>query len=483
MAWSEEFPEALTHPLETVPVPKPHYDSVDPFTHRYFDAEANQIFTEDARIAYQGLMEAALARGLVKQGVIEAGVADAIEASRYGIDAQEVTEHERAVTKHDIRALGDIMRQGLPEGDQRWLHFAATSYDIISNASALQYRDAMDLIILPRTLAAMEELANLVEEHAGTPQVGRTHLQNGVPTTFGHAVAKTLHRLDEAFPKLVSVRDGLRGKFSGAVGAYNSSELFVDDPLALEKDILEEVGLEPAEYSTQVVMPDQTVRLANELKTVSAILANLGRDIRLLAATEISEVEESFSANQVGSSTMAQKKNPINAENIEGFLDLANGLGVMIDQQMMTDLQRDLTDSAPSRFNHFLILTVARQLKTARALAAGLGVFPERMMHNMIETTHGAIAGEPLYLILQRYGVPDGHTVSKQIAHSMEEGELFGDKAPEHPVVKQLWDRFTDAERAAIVSPQINYLGAAEEVAKDIAMTARRTIAAYRKSQ
>lgn len=479
MVWSEQFPEALSHPLESVPEPQPHYDSIDPFSHRYFDIEVSRIFSEDARIAYQGLMESALARGLVKQGLIDPEIADAIEASRYAVDAKEVTEHERAVTKHDVRALGDIMRSELGEEAQRWLHFAATSYDIISNATTLQYRDAMDLVILPRTIAAMESLAALVETHADTNQVGRTHIQNGVPTTFGHAMAKALHRLNESFPKLVVARDNLRGKFSGAVGAYNASGLFVSDPFALEVDVLDEVGLEPAEYSTQVVMPDQTVRLANELKTVSGILANLGRDIRLLSATEIAEVAESFSAEQVGSSTMAQKRNPINSENLEGFLDLATGLTVMIDQQMMTDLQRDLTDSAPSRFNSMLFATIARQLKTARTLVSGLGVFPEVMMLNMTETTRGAIASEALYLTLQRHGVLDGHKVAKEIAHSMQKGVRFSEAALGHPIVQALWDNFSEGERAAIVTPETHYLGSAEVVANKVASTARHIIAAY----
>jgi adenylosuccinate lyase len=291
------------------------FAGIDPFDARYYEPEIAKYLSERSRIAFQAYVEAALAHTLADYEICSAPIAETIEKAAQKITAEEVYAEEQ-LTKHDVKALVNCLKRHAGPKASPYVHFSATSYDIISTAQSLQLQAATRELVIPRLLALEKTLIDLAEKYATTTQIGRTHGQHGVPITFGFAVSEYISRLGESILAIEALAAELKGKFSGAVGSYNALSLFVDDPLKFEKDLLAKVNLEPAPHSTQIVPAENTVRLIDELAIAAGIMANLAHDMRHLQRSEIAEVRERFEKGQTGSSTMAHKRNPINFENV-----------------------------------------------------------------------------------------------------------------------------------------------------------------------
>src|SRR5665213_2361027 len=290
------------------PSPSPNYSSIDPLDGRYYDPEIARYLSESSRIAYQAYVEAALARALAEFGVCTPEIAAQIEDATAKVTAEAVAEQEKT-TKHDVKALVNVIKAGLPEEAKPYVHFGATSYDIVATAMSLQLRAAVNELVLPRLVALEKTLLELTKNYAETVQIGRTHGQHAVPITFGFAMAEYVSRLGSSISSLKVLSGKLKGKFSGAVGAYNALGLFVDDPVKFEKTVLGYLDLEPAPYSTQIIPAENIIRLLDELAITAGIMANLSHDMRHLQRSEIAEIHESFEPGQTGSSTMAHKRN------------------------------------------------------------------------------------------------------------------------------------------------------------------------------
>lgn len=447
---------------------KPNYDSIDPFDGRYFDEEVNSVLSERERIIYQAEVEAALAMTLAEFDICGKEIANEIHAATKKVTAEEVYEEEKT-TRHDIKALVNVIKNNISDGAKPYVHFGATSYDIIANAQVLQMRDATDKVIVPRLKKLLKILVGLTEKYADTPQIGRTHGQHGVPITFGFAIAQYVSRLGGSIKAIEDLSAGLCGKFSGATGSYNALSVFVDDPLKFEQAVLNKVGLKPSEASTQIAPPEYIIRLIDEMTIASGILANIGHDMRHLARTEIAEVREKFEAGQTGSSTMAHKMNPWNFENLISMHKQ------MISQQLNANLnltsehQRDLTDSANSRFYVLVPAILANMAKRAARVMGKVEVNEDQMQKNL-QMTGGAIAAEPLYLLLEKHGHSAAHEVAKRVAHSaLEKGVTLAEEAKNDSEAKEYWAKFTDKEKQIIENPEKYYLGLAAKKAKAIA--------------
>jgi adenylosuccinate lyase len=450
-------------------------DAVDPLDGRYYDAQIAQHLSERTRVTYQAYLEAALAHTLADFGVCSQEAASQIEAASTKVTIEEVYAEEQT-TKHDVKALVNCIKKQIPETAQPYVHFGATSYDIVSSASALQLRGAMQGLILPRLKTLVDTLADLAEKYADTVQIGRSHGQHGVPITFGFAIAEYVSRLGESSQRIEELASQLRGKFSGAMGAYNALSLFVDDPIKFEKSILAKVGLEPAAYSTQIVPAENVVRLLDELTACSGIMANLSHDMRHLQRTEITETRERFEPGQTGSSTMAHKRNPWNFENVVSMNKQVVGQIVNAQLNLASEHQRDLTDSASARFYGITVACVASMAARLNRIMSKIEVDEEAMKRNL-KMTGGAIAAEPLYLLFEKYGHTTAHEKAKNLAHdalakNLPLSEIVG-KDPEAAVY---WQKFTETERAIIQNPELHYTGLATQ-------KARAVVAAWRKRE
>ena len=465
--------------LQPIVLPEPtesgRFSAVDPLDGRYYDAETAKYLSEATRITFQAHIEAALAHALADVGVCSQAVADEIDAARFKLRVENVAAEER-ITKHDVKAIVNTIKRELSETAQPYVHFGATSYDIVSTAMSLQLRTAVRELVLPRLQALQDTLLELTDRYADTVQIGRTHGQHAVPITFGFMLSGYVSRLGDSMQALDELAGLLRGKFSGAVGSYNALSVFVADPMAFEEKVLGLVGLEPAPASTQIVPAEGYIRLLDELAVTAGIMANLSHDMRNLQRTEIGEVRERFEPGQTGSSTMAHKRNPWNFENIIGMWKQVTAQIVNANLNISSEHQRDLTDSSSARFYAISLASVASMASRLQSVMSKIEVDTEAMERNL-HLTQGAIAAEPLYLLLEKYGHTTAHEVSKQLAHeALERKVSLYDAAESSDEIASYWAKFTDREKDLIKNPETAYTGLAAQKARKIhaAWTARK---------
>jgi adenylosuccinate lyase len=333
------------------------FQNISPIDHRYsisekavFDALAPWI-SEEASIAACAKAEIALviAHLTIRDHAPPYAVRQALEQIAAEIESAEVYAEEEK-TRHNIRALVNVLKRKVPAEFAPLVHLGATSVDILDTSLAYRMAGVTRNVALPLLKKLERLLCDVAEREAETPQVGRTHGQHAVPITLGFAIAEYVSRLGKSIIEIERRSQGLKGKLSGAVGAYNATSMIVRDPEELERLYLAELGLEPSEHSTQLVEPEYLLRLLLEFNTAFGIIANLADDLRNLQRSEIGEVREGFAADQVGSSTMPQKRNPWNSEHVKSlwkaFMPRVNTF--FMDQ--ISEHQRDLSNSASQRF-------------------------------------------------------------------------------------------------------------------------------------
>ncbi len=383
---------------------------VCPLDFRYGRAELTSLFTEEARLAYLLRVEAALARAHADLGHIPKTAADEVEkkATPKYVKLARVKAIEAEI-RHDLMAVVRALEDACVGEAGGYVHLGATSYDIIDTGVALQIRDALDEIeaSLRRLLTALTKLSS---KHRTTVMMGRTHGQAAVPTTFGYKmivfaaeVGRHLDRLAEARPRICA------GKMSGAVGTAAG---FGEDAGKLETRVMEKLRLRPEEAATQIVGRDRYVELFALCANVATSMEKFATEVRNLQRTEIAEAAEAFDVKkQVGSSTMAQKQNPVVSEQVSGLARLVRANVHPAMDNAIQWHERDLANSSAERFlvPHALILTDWVVAKMADVFE-GLRVFPDRMRENL-EATGGLVMAESLLLALSRKGV------SRQKAH------------------------------------------------------------------
>jgi adenylosuccinate lyase len=437
-----------------------NFDSIDPLDGRYFNEKTAKYLSERSRITYQAYVEAALAQTLADFKICSRSIGNEIEKSARTVKAESVYVEEQT-TKHDIKALVNCIKKPLSNQAKPYVHFGATSYDIIATANVLQMRDSLQELVIPGLEALEHTLINLSERYAKSLQIGRTHGQHAVPITFGFALSEYVSRLGISILALKDLSNELSGKFSGAVGAYNALSIFIDNPLDFEKQLLEKISLKPAEYSSQIIPPEGLIRIIDELTITAGIMANIGHDMRHLQRTEIGEIRERFEKGQTGSSTMAHKRNPWNFENVVSMSKQVMAQCLNANLNITSEHQRDLTDSASSRFYTLALAGVVSMAERLNRILSKIEVDEQAMQRNL-EMTGGAIAAEPLYLILEKYGHVNAHEKSKSLAHSaLSKNAPLKDMIISDKEAASYWQKFTLQEKNIITSPEKYYVGLA----------------------
>ena len=392
------------------------FENLSPLDHRYyqanrslFEALANQL-SERAAVSYCLEVEIALLRAHLRaSGGLTDDAQRQVAALRHLVTADAVAAEE-AKTHHNVRALVNVIQRNLSSELATWVHVGATSVDILDTAQSLRIRDAVQGVVLPQLCDLVLELVERAREHAETAQVGRTHGRHAVPITFGYALTEYVSRLGKCAKEIADRAGDLRGKLSGAVGAYNAMSVVTADPITLEREVLKELGLAPSEYTTQLVEPEYLLRLLLEINTAFGIIANLADDLRHLQRSEIDEVRENFSTTQVGSSTMPQKRNPWNCEHIKSLWKAFMPRVQSFFMDQISEHQRDLSNSASSRFVGEFIAGFAAAVARTREVIRGLGVDDQRMAVNM-RLGKDLVLAEPAYICLALAGRADAHEV------------------------------------------------------------------------
>ena len=419
---------------------KGRFSFFSPTDYRYSVEDLKPYLTEEAFIKYKAKVEAALAKVLAKRGFISWEIANEIVQGASSITVEEVYEEERRI-KHDIRALVNCIRNKVSQEAKPYVHLFATSYDIVDTANALRYKDTL--------------------------QIGRTHGQHAEPITFGFAIAQYVDRWGKRIFKLKEATENLVGKFSGAVGAYNASSLFVDNPEELENAVLSELGLKPANISTQVLPPEPTVDFCHAIISSFGVLANFCDDMRNLQRSEIAEVGEEFEERQVGSSTMPQKRNPINFENVKSMWKAFMPRMVTIYSDQISEHQRDLTNSCSQRYLPELLVGFSSSIRRVIKVSSKLQVDRCNMLKNF-KMSEAVIIAEPLYILLASLGHPDAHECVRRLTiKSLEANRSLSVMAMEEESLKPYLEKFTDSQKEIVSSPS-KYTGIASKKAERV---------------
>ncbi len=441
------------------------FDSVSPLDFRYYgqDRALQEVLdpyvTERGRVASEAMVEAAATRVLARRGICSQAVADEVAAAVEQITPEEVAAEEARI-QHNIRALVNCIQRRVSEAARPYVHFTLTSFDVVDTATAWRLKQAALRVIVPQLIELQRVLIDLARREKDTLQIGRTHGQHAVPVTFGFAIAEYVSRLGRRIERLRQAAEDMRGKISGAVGAYNASGLFFDDPVGFETEVLAELDLKPSLHSTQIVEAEYVTDYVHALISAFGVLANLADDMRNLQRTEIGEVGEAFEAQQVGSSTMPHKRNPWNFENVKSMWKAFMPRMITVYMDQISEHQRDLTNSASARFIPEVIVGLVSTTRRLHRIMSRLVTDKERMAANFA-LTQGMIAAEPAYILLAAHGHPDAHeAVRKLTLQAQQTGRPLGEVLFADQELQPYLAQFTE-EQLAVLRDPAQYTGIA----------------------
>ncbi|MDR2792118.1 MAG: adenylosuccinate lyase [Treponema sp.] len=458
------------------------FHNISPIDHRYsisekmlFDALVPWI-SEEASIKACVKAEIALVIAHLRmRGRLTPALRSALEKAGDGVEPDEVYAEEEK-TRHNIRALVNVLKKKTPPEAAPLVHLGATSVDILDTSLSYRMKHVTQEVVLPNLRKLELLLCNVAEEEAETPQVGRTHGQHAVPITVGFAIAEYVSRLGKSILEIEKRSTELKGKLAGAVGAYNATAMIVKDPEALERWYLSELGLEPSEHATQLVEPEYLLRLLLEFNTAFGIIANLADDLRNLQRSEIGELREGFAAEQVGSSTMPQKRNPWNSEHVKSLWKAFMPRVQTFFMDQISEHQRDLSNSASQRFIADYVAGFCMAVSRMIGVIEGIGVDRERLSANL---RGGGIPGggmaEPAYILLAETGVSDAHEIIRTITLSAEQEKVsFADALAKRPdvlerIAGKLAELGLEKDALSFFKHPERYRGLAAEKAKALA--------------
>ncbi|MGQ9686052.1 MAG: adenylosuccinate lyase [Thiobacillaceae bacterium] len=331
-------------------------------------------------------------------------------------DANRVKEIERT-TNHDVKAVEYFLKERLAGNAEvmrvkEFIHFACTSEDINNLAHGLMLRDARAQVLLPALAGVRQKLAILAVELADLPMLSRTHGQPASPTTLGKELANVVYRLDRGIERLAGVQ--VLGKINGAVGNYNAHLAAYPevDWERFARRFVESLGLAFNPYTIQIEPHDWMAELFDACARVNTVLIDLDRDVWTYIS--LGYFRQKVKAGEVGSSTMPHKVNPIDFENSEGNLGLANALLRHLAEKLpISRMQRDLTDSTVLRnmgaaLGHALI-----GYASCRRGLDKLEANPQRLAEDL--DANWEVLAEPIQTVMRRYGVENPYEQLKAL--------------------------------------------------------------------
>ena len=337
-------------------------------------------------------------------------------------NAAEVKAIE-ATTNHDVKAIEYWLKQRFAHNAEvhavgEFIHFACTSEDINNLSHALMLRQARDEVLLPQLREIAAKLQQMAHALAAVPMMSRTHGQPATPTTMGKEIANVLARLQRQIQQLAAQE--FLGKINGAVGNYNAHLVAypdVDWEQHCQKFVEKSLGLTFNPYTIQIEPHDYMAELFQTVSRINTILIDFNRDI--WGYISMGYFKQKVKAGEVGSSTMPHKVNPIDFENSEGNLGMANAvLGFLAEKLPVSRWQRDLTDSTVLRNMGvgagYALLGWAAHLRGLNKLEAN----PAAMLADLNATWE--LLAEPIQTVMRRYAVPQAYEQLKALTRGKD---------------------------------------------------------------
>jgi adenylosuccinate lyase len=432
--------------------------AIHPIDYRYGTAEMKHVWSQENRLAKLLQTEAALARAEADMGLIPADAAEIISESIASVKPERVDEIEAEIS-HDMMAVVVAISEKCRGDAGKWVHFGATSNDILDTATALQIKDAIE-IFEDKLKVLLRTLVNQAEAHKQNVCCARTHGQIGIPTTYGlrfaiwaAEISRHIDRLHQLTPRVTV------GQVTGAVGTQAS---FGKSGILVQKLTMQCLGIGSVDVSNQIIQRDRHAEFVMWMANTVTTLDKIGIEIRTLQRSEIAELEESFGKKQVGSSTMPHKRNPVKSEQICG---LARIVRAMVEPELLNNTlwdERDLTNSSSERvvFPEACVLT-DHILKLGISVLENLKFYPENIRRNL-ELLKGLNMGEAVMIELAKRGVgrQEAHELVRIAAMKAHEtGQHFKNVLLETPAIANY---LTAADIENLINPD-KYIGTAVE--------------------
>lgn len=448
--------------------------AISPTDGRYGDKtiDLRPLFSEYGLIRHRVLVEVRWLQALANNASITevaafdaqtSALLESIVADFDLEDAQRVKQIEKT-TNHDVKAVEYYLKEKIKgnatmEAVSEFFHFACTSEDINNLSYALMLKAGRDTVMLPAMDNIIDKLVALAHAFAEFPMLSRTHGQTASPTTVGKELANVVHRLRKQRDHVAEV--AILGKINGAVGNYNAHRVAypeIDWP-EFARAFIESLGIEMNPYTIQIEPHDYIAELFDALARFNTILIDLCRDI--WSYISLSYFKQKTVAGEVGSSTMPHKVNPIDFENAEGNLGLANALFIHLAAKLpISRWQRDLTDSTVLRT---LGTGLAHSLIAYQSLQKGLGKLEVNAVRldQDLESSWEVLA-EPIQTVMRRYGIENPYEKLKALTR----GKAIT-CADLHQLINSVELPDDARQRLLQLTPQ-SYIGNADEQAKHI---------------
>ncbi|MGD9153402.1 MAG: adenylosuccinate lyase [Gammaproteobacteria bacterium] len=415
------------------------FTAISPIDGRYLSklTELQPIFSEFGLMRYRLLVEIRWFQELAKHKQIpEISSFNASEnnflekiINNFSIqDAKRIKTIENKIN-HDVKSVEYFIKERIATNKKlskfsEFVHFGCTSEDINNLAYALMVKDALQVCVLPQLNAIMHELKKIARKYAKLSMLSRTHGQPATPTTLGKEIANFAARLDRQCQQLKTLK--IVGKFNGAVGNYNA-HLIAYPKIKWQKfsaKFVSSLGLEINNYTTQIEPHDWIAELNHVCVRINNILIDFCRDIWMYIS--LNYFSQKISVKEVGSSTMPHKVNPIDFENAEGNLGVANALLQHFANKLpISRLQRDLSDSTVMRN---LGAALAHSLLAYKSLLTGIGKLEVNKKNIKDDlANHVDILAEALQTIMRRYGVAKPYEKLKKLTRGkqIDQAELL----------------------------------------------------------
>jgi adenylosuccinate lyase len=382
--------------------------AIHPIEYRYGTPEMRAVWTEDNRFACIVRAETALARAGADFGLVPSVAADIIEKNAGNARLSRAKEIEAEIN-HDMMAMVKAIAEVCGEAGG-WIHYGATSNDILDTATGLQLKESLELIDAKlRTLLTVLLGRSMTTRHLVC--AARTHGQIGVPTTYGLRFAVWAAEIARHLDRLVELQSRVAvGQLTGAVGTQAA---LGEKGMEIQARMMEILDLHSVDVSSQIISRDRYAEYFMFLANVATTLDKIGITLRTLQRTEIAEVEEAFGRAQVGSSTMPHKRNPIRSEQVCG---LARIIRASVEPALQNNTlwdERDLTNSSPERilFPEATILA-DHNIRLLTGVIESLIIREENIRKNLF-LLHGVTMAESVMIELTKKGM------DRQQAHEL----------------------------------------------------------------
>ncbi|BBG24492.1 adenylosuccinate lyase [Sulfuracidifex tepidarius] len=425
---------------------------VCPLDWRYGSREIREIFDKENVLRTRLNVEVALLKALRDVGLVSEADVNIVEGKIAEVKSSEVEDLESKLG-HDVMAMVVTLAQ--KSGDAgRFVHFGATSYDIVDTANAILFRQALNIII-PKLMKILDILAKYSNKYRDIIMVGRTHGQHALPITLGFKFANYLYEFSRSLERINESKERIiRIKMAGAVGTMAG---WGDKGIEIEQYVSKYLGIPAHVISTQVAPRDGFAEIISDLAILTAVGERFSLEVRELMRPEISEIGEGV-GERVGSSTMPQKENPVTAEKITGLSRIVRSFVSASIENIPLWHERDLTNSSSERIliSHTFII-VDEILNSLIELLTNLRLNINNMEKNL-QLTRGQIMAESLMVNLTLRGMArhEAHRLAGEISREVRRsGSSFLDACLKREEVTRL---FTEKELKDILDPK-NYLG------------------------